>query len=92
MKYQNSPNPEDYPVRYRFDGINIYNKIPNRYVYAYEKEPFPTLYSDLARKTYKAYPYTNRAYKEHVIYGSPIYYHGLIEHFNLRPEYNFYKN
>lgn len=44
MPYTASPFPEDYPTRDVFKGINIYNTIPNRYPYMYDRQPFPGLY------------------------------------------------
>lgn len=46
MPYTSSPYPEDYPTRDVYKGINIYNTIPNRYPYMYDRQPFPGLYYD----------------------------------------------
>ena len=44
MPYTSSPFPEDYPTRDVYKGINIYNTIPNRHPYMYDRQPFPSLY------------------------------------------------
>lgn len=94
-----SPYPEDYPTRVLYKGINIYNTIPNRYPYKYDRQPYPSLYYDdinqcgvRARSTPKVFPFTNRPWPDYTIYGKPQYYQGLIPNLNLVPAYTFYKS
>ncbi len=100
MPYTASPFPEDYPTRDVYKGINIYNTIPNRHPYMYDRQPFPGLYyNDQApcdknpiRRTPKVFPYTNRPWLESTVYAPPQHYESLLDAQNLRPEYTFYKS
>ncbi len=90
MPYTTSPYPEDYSTRAVYKGINIYNKIPNRYPYMYDIQPLHSLYAGVARRTPKPFPYTNRPWTESTVYASPQYYESLLDAQNLRPAYTFY--
>ena len=87
-----SPYPEHYPTRDKYKGINIYNTIPNRYTYMYDRQPFPSLYYGVARRTPKPFPYTNRPWTEYTTYSRSQYYESLLDDMNLRPAYTFYKS
>ena len=95
--YAISPYPEDHPYRVRYRGINIYNKKPNEYKFDYSIQTFPGLYYNDVKdghrllSTPKVYPYTNRPWKESIVYTDPVYYESLLDNMQLRPAYTFYK-
>lgn len=106
MTYRPSSEPEDYPSRTVYKGINIYNTIPNRFPYMYDQQPYPSLYYDntipngypknfpgeTSRITPKVWPYTNRPTPDYTIYTAPQYYESLLVDRNLIPSYTFYKS
>ncbi len=92
MPFKTSQFIKYYPTRELFTGVIIYTNVPNRYPYMYDRQPLHSLYSGVARRTPKPFPYTNRPWLESTVYTKPQHYESLLDAQNLRPAYTFYKS